>query len=254
MQRVLAGVLAAVLAPAASAGQLDTITLQYTDALSGRPLPLSPPRPGPLLLAHDMQATPHRQSEPSVGFGPLPCDCSGEDIGCGCCAGISMAYFNWHRRACFNLTYDPYEFEFGVNLLMDGKSVFKRSVSGKNPPRMCVPIPTPLPVLPTVDFCVHMFNVFTPPPGYNLHACMNFETRLARAPVLVLEFDCLRLGSAGVFLLKPEDYGEVPEPSTPPAPGEEEGGQEGEDEYDEVTEDRRKGNATEVPPVPPRRP
>ncbi|KAE8749560.1 hypothetical protein FOCC_FOCC003826 [Frankliniella occidentalis] len=220
--------------------QLDTVTFEYTEPLSGRPLPPAPPRPQPMLVQGTLQTGgPHRQpaEQPSLGFGPLPCDCSGDDIGCGCCAGLSMSYFNWHRRACFNLTYDPYEFAFGVNLLMDGKS---------NPPPVCVPIPTPLPVLPTVDFCVRMFNVFTPPPGLNLHACMNFETRISRAPVLVLEFDCLRLGSAGAFLLKPEDYGEVPEPTTAPEEGSG-GGQEGEDEYDEVTEDRRKDNATEAP-------
>lgn len=119
---------------------------------------------------------------------------------------------------------------------------------GKNPPPACVPIPTPLPVLPTVDFCVRMFNVFTPPPGYNLHMCMNFETRVSRAPVLVLEFDCLRMGSAGVFMLKPEDYGEVPEPTE--TPGEEGSGQEGEDTYDEVTEDRRKNNGSAVTVAP----
>lgn len=105
---------------------------------------------------------------------------------------------------------------------------------------MCVPIPTPLPVLPTVDFCVRMFNVFTPQPGINLHACMNFETRVSRAPVLVLEFDCMRLGSEGTFLLKPEDNGEVAEQTTVGAGEDNEEGQEGEDTYDEVTEDRRK--------------
>lgn len=132
-------------------------------------------------------------------------------------------------------------------MLADG-AVRAGSDAGKNPPPACVPIPTPLPVLPVIDFCVRMFNVFTPPPGYNLHACMNFETRISRAPVLVLEFDCMRLGSSGVYLLKPEDYGEIPEPSPPPEPGEE--GQEGSETYDEVTEDRRKNNATTARPTP----
>jgi len=95
-----------------------------------------------------------------------------------------------------------------------------------------MPVPAPLPVLPNVDFCIRLYNVFTPTPGYNLHACVNFETRLQRAPILVLEFDCMRMGSSGVALLKPDANGGLTT-TTQMSP------QEGQDEYDEVTEDKK---------------
>lgn len=41
--------------------------------------------------------TPHLAGT-SLRFGPLPCDCQGDELGCGCCTGLSMSYFNWSRR------------------------------------------------------------------------------------------------------------------------------------------------------------
>lgn len=45
--------------------------------------------------------TPHLAGA-SLRYGPLPCDCQGNEsdleLGCGCCAGLSMSYFNWSRR------------------------------------------------------------------------------------------------------------------------------------------------------------
>lgn len=69
---------------------------------------------------------------------------------------------------------------------------------GKNPPPACLRIPVPY--LPSMDMCMKMFDIYTP--GRNLHACVNFITRIEHAEVLVLEFDCFVIGRDGVNMHK----------------------------------------------------
>lgn len=42
--------------------------------------------------------------------------------------------------------------------------------------------------------------------------CMNLETRIERVPVLVLQFDCMKMGADGVSLLKPDAEGGITSP------------------------------------------
>lgn len=169
-----------------------------------------------------------------IGFGPVPCTC--QDFTCGCCTGINVNFLDFNRRACMNFTYDPYEFAVNMNMLMNDESVVSQSFSGKNPPAACmpVPLPVPLPIAPTIDLCVKFFNIHTP--GYNLFMCMDFETRITRAPVLILHFDCVKMGADGIHHLKPEDAEsrpDVEEPDSGPSTGDDE-------IYDEVFEDPSK--------------
>lgn len=60
----------------------------------------------------------------------------------------------------------------------------------------------PVPYVPSMDVCLKMFDVHTV--GRNLHACVNFLTRVEHAEVLVLEFDCFVVGRDGVSV---EKYG-----------------------------------------------
>lgn len=84
---------------------------------------------------------------------------------------------------CTNITYDPYAFSIGMNVLQDDRSLYEYSVSGRNPSPLCVPVPyMPL----NVDLCVRLFNVFTP--GRNLHVCMDWMTRVLHQPVFVSAF------------------------------------------------------------------
>jgi hypothetical protein len=155
----------------------------------------------------------------------LPCSC--QSYTCGCCAGMNIQAYNFSQNACLNLMYDPYEFSVTSNMLMNDNSMFTYTFTAKNPPAVCTPVP--LLLLPTlVHMCVRVFNIFTP--GSNLHLCVDFEARIANRPVVILHFDCLRVGADGFVLLKPEDEGGL-KPTPPPAlPGD--------DEYDEITEER----------------
>lgn len=93
---------------------------------------------------------------------------------------------------------------------------------------MEIPIPLPIPT-PQVDFCVKLFDIFTP--GRNLHMCMDMELRLVRASVFLLHFDCMQMGQDGFALLKPNESG--PSPSVTMSPS---STQPASDIFDPITE------------------
>lgn len=78
--------------------------------------------------------------------------------------------------------------------------------------------------IPFISFCVRFFDIYTS--GKNLHACMDLETRVVNWPILVLHFDCVKVGTDGVSWTKPEDYGIALQGTKPEICGPE--------EYDEV--------------------
>ncbi|XP_011252404.1 uncharacterized protein LOC105248983 [Camponotus floridanus] len=126
-----------------------------------------------------------------------PCQCLGGV--CGCCSRI--LYDRWKQKACANITYDPDEFSFTVHILMNDKTLYTRTVSGKNPRPVCVPFPR----LPFLRACVRFYNIYFQ--GRNIHLCVNMEGKFQDTTVFKVSLDCLRFGSNGLALLKPEDGG-----------------------------------------------
>ncbi|XP_073990533.1 uncharacterized protein isoform X2 [Rhodnius prolixus] len=99
-------------------------------------------------------------------YGFLPCSCANSS--CGCC--VNMRLFSFNRTA-------------------------------KNPPPACLEAPQVM-YLPPLQFCIKLYDIYLP--ENRLHMCVNLETRLARAPLLVLQFDCFLMGRGGVSNVKPE--------------------------------------------------
>ncbi|XP_050433317.1 uncharacterized protein LOC126841069 [Adelges cooleyi] len=138
-----------------------------------------------------------QQEEPNTSrYGRIPCSCEGSM--CGCCAWFNVRWFNFNRKGCFNLTYDPMEFAIKGNMFMDDESLYEYQISAKNPPPACLQVPVPY--IPVTDLCVQLFDVYTA--GLNMHMCINFVTRIEHAELLVLEFDCVQFGRDGVGLQK----------------------------------------------------
>ncbi|EFA11305.2 uncharacterized protein LOC103314652 isoform X1 [Tribolium castaneum] len=173
--------------------------------------------------ANDQSSTKSRGVLRRIGFRSNGCTC--QELTCGCCLGLKLDQFNFNREGCMNFTYDPMEFAINMNMFMDGNSIYANSVSARNPPPLCIPVP--LPYIPiSIEGCAKLFDIYTP--GQNLHMCFDFETRVQKATVLVLHFDCMRMGNDGVALVKPGDMEILPSSTTE--------NQIDSDVYDEVTE------------------
>jgi hypothetical protein len=71
--------------------------------------------------------------------------------------------------------------------------------------------------------------------------CVDFEARIANKPIVILHFDCLRVGADGFAFLKPEDEGGLGSSSPVGLP---------DDDYDEVTEESNIIETTLLPDRP----
>lgn len=73
------------------------------------------------------------------------------------------------------------EFSVQMDLMMNDNTLYQNMVSGKNPDPICIPVPY-LPI--NADMCIKLFNIFTP--GRNIHMCMDWQARIAKAPIIVI--------------------------------------------------------------------
>lgn len=112
---------------------------------------------------------------------------------------------------------------------------------GKNPPPVCVPIPR----ITAIKFCVRLTNVYFI--GRNVHACVVIEAQWNKETAFAMNFDCIRLGSDGVSVVKPEEGGGLPHPVNPDT-------EDNIEEYDELLENQStkppKPNKSPKPPKP----
>ncbi|XP_033302035.1 uncharacterized protein LOC117206635 [Bombus bifarius] len=126
-----------------------------------------------------------------------PCQCGGGV--CGCCSRI--LFDTWKQKACVNVTYDPDEFSFTAKISMNNRVLYTRTISGKNPRPICVPVPR----IPIVKACVRFYNIYFQ--GRNIHACINMEGKFQDFTIFKVGLDCIRFGVNGLALVKPEDGG-----------------------------------------------
>ncbi|KAK1131340.1 hypothetical protein K0M31_017627 [Melipona bicolor] len=154
-----------------------------------------------------------------------PCQCGGGV--CGCCSRI--LYDTWKQKACVNVTYDPDEFSFTAKVSMNDRVLYTRTVSGKNPRPICVPVPR----IPFVKACVRFYNIYFQ--GRNIHACINMEGKFSDTTVFKVGLDCVRFGANGLALVKPEDGGGLGQLEL--LPGDDDDEDEGDYDYDDDDDD-----------------
>ncbi|CAB0030451.1 unnamed protein product [Trichogramma brassicae] len=207
-----------------STARLKAFDGSFYDVASGRPLQGK--------IANETSSSNSSSNElpsklpfnlPRIEFNGSKCEC--QNYSCQCCAGLN-------QRACVNVTYDPDEFEFTARISMNDQLFFTRTVSGKNPRPVCVPVPR----IPAIRACIRFYNIYFQ--GRNVHACVNMEGRVSDTTLFKVGMDCIRLGQNGVALVKPEDGGGIGQIELLPSdPGEADSDEDYDDDYDDYDDD-----------------
>ncbi|XP_033321580.2 uncharacterized protein LOC117217841 [Megalopta genalis] len=169
-------------------------------------------------------ATTTNQSSQVTATRQGPCQCGGGL--CGCCSKI--LYNTWKQKACVNVSYDADEFSFTAKVSMNDRVLYTRTVSGKNPRPICVPVPR----LPIVKACIRFYNIYFQ--GRNVHMCVNMEGKFRETTLFKVGLDCLRFGSNGLALVKPEDGGGIGQVEFLP---DDDGAEEDDYDYDDDDDD-----------------
>ncbi|XP_018371876.1 PREDICTED: uncharacterized protein LOC108766843 [Trachymyrmex cornetzi] len=147
-----------------------------------------------------------RDSFSGIGFRGANCSC--EDRICSCCSGINITRFNIDHHVCTNITFYPKDLAMNLKLIVNERELLntKDSISGKVQIPFCVPVYPPF-----VSFCIRVFDIYLS--GRNLHACIDLEAYVISWPILVLHFDCVKIGADGISWLKPDDNSSIPQPT-----------------------------------------
>lgn len=154
----------------------------------------------------------------------LPCAC--KDGICACCTGMLLQALR--SKGCLNLKYIADDFAFVFEMKMNNQVLYKNRVSGKNPAPICVNPPR----FPFIQVCATIYDVYFF--GRNVHACMEFGGYFEGFQLFNRNFDCFRMGSQGVRIVKPgEERPERPESSAGNATDAIIDAGDGIDEYDE---------------------
>ncbi|XP_026758590.2 uncharacterized protein LOC113518038 [Galleria mellonella] len=131
--------------------------------------------------------------------------CNCDDFRCECCTGIRIESLSFDRRTCAVLTFEPTESTLDLEVKMNNDSVYRNTFSARNPPPFCVPIPVPYLPPGLMDMCIRLFDINIV--EQKLHVCMDMDTRIDKAPILILHFDCMDMGLNGIGLSKPGSNG-----------------------------------------------
>ncbi|KAL7291272.1 hypothetical protein TKK_0014879 [Trichogramma kaykai] len=134
---------------------------------------------------------------PRIEFNGSKCEC--RNYSCQCCAGLNVSALKFDRQWCANFAYDSSEYSIDLNVTMNENSIYNNSLSARHPPPVCLP----LPYLPFLHFCLRFFDLRLPN-GTAFHTCIDFEARIIHAPLLILHFDCVDIGSNGLSWSKPQ--------------------------------------------------
>ncbi|BES91452.1 Hypothetical protein NTJ_04260 [Nesidiocoris tenuis] len=133
-----------------------------------------------------------------------PCLCT--EGQCKCCTGALLQRFNYtlRNKACVNVNYNPDDFEFHYKLVFNERVLYQNKMSGKSPRPVCLPIRRFFPG----NICMKFSNVYMV--GRNFHACVELGAVWNEQELFGVGFDCFRIGTNGIALVKPEDGGGLP--------------------------------------------
>lgn len=103
------------------------------------------------------------------------------------------------------MTYEPEEFAVHAVMYLNDVPFFERTVSGKNPPPICIRPPR----FRFIQVCAEFSNVYFN--NRNIHMCIDAEANWQDFTLIEWSFDCIRMGVSGFQVVSPEDGGGIPE-------------------------------------------
>lgn len=97
----------------------------------------------------------------------IPCDCTSGI--CSCCVGG----FFFNNKGCMKLKYMPEDFAFEFRMMFNGRTLYKNTVSGKNPRPICISPPR---FDNWIEMCAKFHDIYFV--GKNMHVCLDVSATL----------------------------------------------------------------------------
>lgn len=129
----------------------------------------------------------------------IPCECKNGI--CSCCVGG----FFFNNKGCMKIRYIPEDFSFELRMLFNGNTLYKNTMSGKNPRPICISPPR---FGNWMEMCARFHDIYFV--GRNMHICLDVTASLGDFDLLDRQFDCMKFGNDGVALVAQEEGGGHP--------------------------------------------
>ncbi|KAL5007254.1 hypothetical protein ScPMuIL_016060 [Solemya velum] len=126
-----------------------------------------------------------------TNYGIGLCDCL--EVRCQCCVRITNAWMHLNSTSCANFTFVTKSQELDLNVILDGNSVYKNSISVEVPPKVCLGS-----LSKVVDLCVEFKNMTSHIEMHEEHkihlfGCTDFTLNLFNKTVSSFPVDCFQL-------------------------------------------------------------
>lgn len=103
----------------------------------------------------------------------IPCNCTNGI--CSCCVGG----FFFNNKGCMKLKYMPEDFAFEFRMMFNGHTLYKNTVSGKNPRPICISPPR---FDNWIEMCARFHDIYFV--GRNMHVCLDVSASLGEFDIL----------------------------------------------------------------------
>lgn len=97
----------------------------------------------------------------------IPCECKSGI--CSCCVGG----FFFNNKGCMNLKYIPEDFSFEFKMMFNKMTLYKNTISGKNPRPICISPPR---FDNWIEMCARFHDIYFV--GRNMHLCLDVSATL----------------------------------------------------------------------------
>jgi len=114
--------------------------------------------------------------------------CSCVNCTCGCCYHVEVQKIYLNDTACIQLSYLPDEYGLQLSLTLNGRVVFNRKISVKNPPPVCGGIPY---VHKFASLCLQLYELSIE--NKHFSGCVKLEVEFEGAIIKDFPMGCFQI-------------------------------------------------------------